>query len=165
VLGAGNVLLGDEGVGVHVVEALQDHGVPDDVEVVDAGTAVLDALAALGRVDTLIVVDAVEAAGPPGAIYRFSPDSVMTAEVPPPMSLHDIGLLDTLEMAGQIGLRPGNSIVFGVVPEKVDWGLDLSPAVAARVPELVDRVCDEIERVREAGVPANASELSGTRKE
>ena len=73
------------------------------------------------------------------------------------MSLHDIGLLDALEMADQIGLRPGSTVVFGVVPAEVDWGLELSPEVAARVPELVDRVVEEARGQREAGIPVNPS--------
>ena len=161
VLGVGNILLRDEGVGVHVVRALKERGVPDDVNVVDAGTAALDALAVLGKVDKLVVIDAVKATGPAGAVYRFSPDDVTREQQSPPMSLHDIGLLDTFAMADQIGLRPGSTVVFGVVPAEVGWGLELSPVVAARVPELVDRVVEEIGRGRKSGVPANAPENPG----
>jgi hydrogenase maturation protease len=71
------------------------------------------------------------------------------------MSLHDIGLLDTLAMADEIGLGPASTVVFGVVPDEVGWGLELSPAVAARVPELLERIVEETDRDRAAGVPGN----------
>jgi hydrogenase maturation protease len=151
----GNLLLRDEGVGIHAVRALEERGAPDGIEVLDGGTAGLDALAALGRVDKLVVIDAVEARGPAGSIYRFTPDDVAEDRAGPVMSLHDIGLLDNLAMARQIGLEPGATIVFGVVPEAVDWGLELSPAVAARVPELLELVIAETEEGRGAGIPGN----------
>lgn len=165
VLGVGNILLQDEGVGVHVARALEERGVPAGVEVIDAGTAALDALAVLGEVDRLVVIDAVDAAGPPGAIYRFSPDDVVGEQQPPPLSLHDIGLIEALEMADHIGLRPRSTVVFGVVPAAVGWGLELSPPVAARVPELVDRVAGEIGAERRAGVPVTAAGVPGASRD
>lgn len=128
---------------MHVVRALQEVDLPDGVEVVDAGTAALDALCLLGKVDKLIVVDAVAGGGPAGTVYRFAPEDV-TEESGLSVSLHDLGLLPSLEMAAQIGVGAGFTVILGVEPERMDWSLDLSPTVASRVQQVVDRVLEEI---------------------
>ena len=95
VLGAGNVLMGDDGVGVHVVKAMQEQGgLPEGIELIDAGTATLNVLGMLEGVEHLIIVDAVKSGAAPGTIYRFSPDDV-TEPSSRKVSLHQISLLET----------------------------------------------------------------------
>lgn len=141
VLGLGNLLMGDDGVGVHAAWALLNSGVPADAEVLDVGTAVLDALPALEKADRLVLVDAVKAHGEPGTVYRLSLDSFGT---PKRMaSLHGLDILRVLALGGS-GRRV-EAIVIGVEPDHIGWSTALSPAVAAALPQVLDQVRRELE--------------------
>jgi hydrogenase maturation protease len=132
VLGVGNLLLGDEGVGVHVARLLRQQSSLDDVEVLDIGTAILDALPVLENCDRVILVDAVKAGGEPGTIYQmplseFNEKSVIA-------SMHGFDLHRVMRLVQRSS--PPEVIVIGVEPATIDWSLDLSPAVAGALPAL-----------------------------
>jgi hydrogenase maturation protease len=143
VLGLGNLLLGDEGVGVHAARALLAGDV-HDAEVLDVGTAILDALPALERARRIVVVDAVEAGGTPGSIYRFPIESARPQATL--AGLHGFDLTRVLALAGA-GPGPRDVVVLGVEPERIEWSLELSATVAAAMPDLLSAVRREIERV------------------
>jgi hydrogenase maturation protease len=146
VLGLGNVLLQDEGVGVRVIERLQAaYAFPNDVTVLDGGTLGLDLLHVLEESDRAVVVDAVKAAKEPGALVRLR-----NAEIPaflgPKVSPHQVGLQDLLGLAQLRGHFPGEVILLGVQAERLEPGLDLSPAIAAQVEPLAAKVLEELAR-------------------
>ncbi|HIQ01988.1 MAG TPA: hydrogenase maturation protease [Anaerolineales bacterium] len=144
VLGVGNILLRDEGVGVRVIEALREMPLPEGVELLDGGTAALDLVHFLAGRRKLIVVDAVQAGQEPGAVFRFTPDDLSWGGGEG-LSLHQMGLLDGLAMADLLADGPPREVVvFGVQPGELGWGLDLSPAVAAAVSRVVRLVLDEL---------------------
>ncbi len=147
VLGVGNILLSDEGVGVRVVEAMEGRELPDDVELFDGGTASVDLLDSLANRDRVIVIDAVNGGSEPGTLYRFTPDDI-TNQKQSFISLHQIGLLETLTIASYLGCAPREVIIFGIEPRKVSWGLELSPEVAAVVPRVIELVLSELSCVR-----------------
>lgn len=140
-MGIGNLLLSDDGVGVHAAQALTGRKLPEWVEVLDVGTAFLDALPALEQVERIIVIDAVKAAGEPGSIYRLPLEKCS----PRPMdTLHNFDIFGMLALADNV--LPVQVVVLGVEPEKLDWGTDLSPRVSRALPDLLDHVCRELER-------------------
>lgn len=145
VLGLGNVLLRDEGIGVHVIRALEHSpGARTDVELWDGGTAgfaLLDVLAARRRV---IVVDAVDTGAAPGTIVRLTAAD-LAARPAVQVSLHELGLADTLLAARRLGIAPTELVIIGIQPEALTWGLELSPTLARRVPELIRRVLAELD--------------------
>jgi len=143
VLGIGNILRRDEGVGVRVIEALRDEDVPDDVELFDGGTFGAELIDVIADRAGVIVIDAIEHEGAPGSVFRFSGDD-LAAHASASLSVHEIGLLDTLRMAKQLGCSPKEVLVLGVVPEDVGPGLELTPAVAKQVPKIVERVLEEL---------------------
>lgn len=143
VLGLGNILLRDEGVGVRVIEALASHPLPADVELCDGATAGLGLLDVLADRRKVIVVDALAGDRPPGTVLRLTRDDL--AEPAAVLSVHEFGLLETLAAARLLGLEPDDVVVFGVRPEAVEYGLELSPTIARLVPELVARVLTELE--------------------
>jgi hydrogenase maturation protease len=146
VLGLGNILLGDEGVGVRVVERLQQlYWFPEEVQVLDGGTLGLDLLSYVGAADRLLVVDAVEMNAAPGVIARLEGDEV-PAFLSVKLSPHQVGLADLLATARLCGLCPEELVLWGVQPEVIDLRLDLSPLVAAQVDVLVDRAVAELDR-------------------
>lgn len=143
ILGVGNVLLSDEGVGVHVVNAMKDRNLPHDVELFDGGTAALDLLDVLADREKVIVIDAVKGGEEPGAIYRFTPSDV-TTQGQLLTSIHQISMLETLTMAEHLGCTPREVIIFGIEPKEIDWGMELSPEVTKVVPRVIELVLSEL---------------------
>jgi len=131
VVGLGNVLLKDDGVGVHAVRELRKI-LPRRILAVDVGTAVLDALHLFEWADRIIGIDAMQGGGPPGTIYTFGVDDVDDQGVK--ASLHEMGLIAGLRfMKGQ---RPFVTML-AMEPEAMDFGLELSAPVRAALPKLV----------------------------
>lgn len=142
-LGIGNILLGDEGIGVRVIELLQAHYCfPDEVQVLDGGTKALDLVPYL-EVQKLLVIDAVEAAQPPGTIVKLHGDEV-PACLYRRLSPHEVGLADLLSITQLRGLEPPQITLIGIQPATLDVGLELSPVVRNRLPDLVDLVVQEV---------------------
>jgi hydrogenase maturation protease len=144
VLGAGNILLSDEGIGVRVVEALQErYQVPECVELLDGGTCGMDLLDVIAERDHLIIVDAVNTGSPPGTLVRLH-DGQIPAVFRTKSSPHQLGLQDVLALLGLLETAPRHVTVIGVQPESLDLGLALTPTIAARLDALVRMVVDEL---------------------
>jgi hydrogenase maturation protease len=147
VLGLGNVLLSDEGVGVRIVEALDaSHDLPAEVEVLDGGTSGMDLLDTVADRDCLIVADAVNADGPAGRLIRLENDDIRQL-FETRFSPHQLGLSDLLANLRLIGKAPRRVIVVGVVPQNLSLGLDLSPAAADGRDAAVAMIVDELSRL------------------
>jgi hydrogenase maturation protease len=150
VLGIGNILLKDEGVGVHAVRELaaraERGGSPGrhGVELYDGGTFGIDLLDTLANRRKVIVIDAVRADAAPGTVLRFTAADLVRPGRPD-LSLHQVGLFETLAMARQLGCAPEEVVIFGIVPMALDPGLELSPEVAAVVPKVVELVLAELD--------------------
>jgi len=142
VLGVGNLLRQDEGVGVHAVRALLGAQFEEWAELVDGGTAVFEALSGWEQIGKLIVIDAVRAGREPGSISRLSLRDVADRTAPA-LSVHEHGLLDALGSLQQAGLRVGEVVIYGVEPANAGWGTDLSASVAESLPLLAARLREE----------------------
>ena len=147
VVGIGNILLRDEGIGCHVVHALEEMSLPD-VEIIDGGTS-LDVLQLLGDADKLVIVDAVEGGGLPGQIYRFHPEDI-TLEQQPLLSLHDMSLIDNLKLM-QLWHNIDEAVIIGVEPGEIGWGLELSSNVQERMPQIIDAILSELNDISPKG--------------
>ena len=143
VLGVGNILLRDEGVGVRAVEVLGKTDLPDGVEALDGGTLGIDLVDLIAGRERLIVIDTVRAGGPPGTIYRLSVDDLLHPDVPN-LSLHQTGLLEALQMAEHLGCAPRDVLIFGIEPRAIHYGLELSEDIAAVVPKVIALVLAEV---------------------
>jgi len=135
IAGLGNYLLQDDGVGVHAVRALQQTPLPG-VIVAEVGTAVLGALHLLEWAEKILAIDAMQAGGTPGTIYAFEVDDVAGPGMQ--ASLHELNLLAALRFLPR-QTKP-EILIVGIEPKTIDYGLDLSPAVAAALPELTREV-------------------------
>jgi hydrogenase maturation protease len=140
ILGIGNLLLADEGVGVHIARALRQEGLPENVEALEVGTAFLDALPEIERADRIIIVDAMRADHAPGTVYRVPFDDCVKPECI--ASLHGFDLSRTIYLAGRE--TPPEVIVIGVEPARIDWGTELSPEIQEMVPLILEAVRAEI---------------------
>lgn len=144
-LGVGNVLLTDEGVGIRAIKELEKMGFPEGVEFIDGGTAGYGLIPMIEGATKLIVVDAVDADAEPGTIYRFTPEDVAPDnESPEPrFSLHDVGLVEALQLAKFMG-NDCDTVIFGIQPKSLDWGLELTPELEEKLPRLLELVAEEI---------------------
>lgn len=142
ILDIGNLILKDEGIGVHVVRTLEEKKLPPEVDLVDGGTATMDLLSVIYESERIIVIDALKAGGEPGTIYRCLPEDLMGTS-DRPLSLHQLGLLDVLGMSRQLG---GNAavIIIGVEPKEISWGLELTEELQAAVPKVIKAVKKEL---------------------
>lgn len=144
VLGVGNILLQDEGVGVRAIEHLQKHyHFPQEVQVLDGGTMGLDLLSYLEGVDRLLVIDAVDAHRPPGTVVRLT-NGEIPALLGRKLSPHQIGLADLLSVAELRDLTPKQVVLIGVQPAELETGLDLSPTIRGQMTSIVDMILKEV---------------------
>lgn len=146
VLGLGNILLRDEGVGVRVIERLRDRYVfPDNVMVLDGGTLGLDLLTYFEEASHVVIVDAIYAGKEPGTLMRLTNDEI-PAFLGLKVSPHQVGLQDLLGLARLRGRFPDEVILWGVQIERLEPGLALSPRVAAQIETLCAHVNEELTR-------------------
>ncbi len=157
VLGIGNILLSDEGVGVHVINRFQEtFSIPDGVEVIDGGTMGLDLMPYFEGRSHVIVVDAMCTDGQePGTIRRFSGSQVMHM-LGERISPHQIGLSDLLACTEVDSQLPEHIVLLGIVPESLDTSLELTPIIQAKVDDLLRMLCDELEA---AGIPLKSKHV------
>lgn len=147
VLGIGNVLLQDEGVGVHALLELQRRFEIDDaVELLDGGTAGVELLRYLDGKEHVVVVDAIAAGHPAGTVFRVEGEDVPRT-FHQRISPHQIGLSDVLATALITDTAPAGIVMFGVEPQSLATGLALTPAVEASLDKLVGAIVDELRRV------------------
>jgi hydrogenase maturation protease len=145
VVGLGNPLRGDDGIGVRVVQALMERPLPAGVEVVDGGTQGLGLVSLLEDRRRVIVVDAANVGRTPGEFVRFTPEEAKLLGGDQRLSIHEAGLRDALLLAQVLGVLPDEVVILGVQPANMDWDQDLSPAVLAALPRLVAAVLEELD--------------------
>lgn len=144
VLGVGNVLLSDEGIGVRVVERLEaGYQLPPEVELIDGGTCGMEMLEQLENLDALIVVDCVRHGQPPGTPVLIKGDGVPVF-FRTKLSPHQVGLSDVLASLEFTGRAPAYTAIIGIQPESLELGMEPTPVVAARIPELLASVLAEL---------------------
>ncbi|MGQ9649863.1 MAG: HyaD/HybD family hydrogenase maturation endopeptidase [Phycisphaerae bacterium] len=143
VLGVGNILLRDEGVGVRVIEAMREMAMPPGVEVVDGGTAGADLLDIISDRHKVIVVDAMDAGLEPGTILRLRAEDLASAGRPL-ISLHELALTETIAAAQIVGSMPDELIIWGIQPKDIRPGDVLSAQIASSVPRLIEQILLEL---------------------
>lgn len=143
VLGIGNLLLKDEGIGVRVVERMRDMSLPADVEIMDGGTMGIDLIYAIEGRKKVIVIDAVATDSPPGTLYRFT-DKDLEYNSAVLQSAHEINFPSALRSLQFLGNRPGEIIFIGIKPADMSEGLDLTPAIEEKIPRIIELVMKEL---------------------
>jgi hydrogenase maturation protease len=159
VLGLGNLICADDGLGVAAVHRLLElYEAPDGVRVLDGGTLGLALLPYLEDSERVILVDAIADDAPAGSLVRLTGDDVAPA-MAERLSVHQVGVADLLDGARWRDRMPPTLVLLGIVPQTVELGLARSASVEKRVPELVERIVEETRRLgfefrpREAHVP------------
>lgn len=160
VLGLGNVLCGDDGLGVVAVHLLQRrYRAPDGVSVLDGGTLGLSLLPYLEEAGEVILVDAIRADGPPGSFVRLEGDDVAPA-VAARLSVHQVGVVDLLDGAHWRERYPSRLVLLGLVPETLELGLARSAPVEKALPGLVEKVLVEARASGHEFIPKASDEAA-----
>jgi hydrogenase maturation protease len=145
ILGIGNLLLTDDGFGVHVINALREIPLPPSVTLIEAGIVSHQLIPDFHEADLLIFIDAVEAGDTPGSIFRFRPED-MQFMTQLKTSLHELSLMDVLQMTALTGERP-ETIIIAVQPKEVNaWSLEMNEEVKAAIPKVIDLVLEELKK-------------------
>jgi len=146
ILGCGNTLMGDDGVGIRVIEKLQEMKLPENIEIIDAGVGGMAILSWIEDADKVVIVDAVQTGNePPGTVYMFT-----DKELPPSdmfmLSLHDLNLVDTINVGRVVQKMPDEIVIIGVEVKRVaEFTKELTPEVEGAIPEVLDLVLKELE--------------------
>jgi hydrogenase maturation protease len=158
ILGLGNPLYGDDGVGPAVVQLLKERELPPEVEVLDGGTAGLGLLDTIAGRRRLLVVDAAEMGRPAGTVLRLSPEEARLVQEQAPLSPHQVGLAEVFDLAARLEMAPAEVLIFAVQPEYLGWRQELSPSVQQSLPGLVSVILAEV------GIPSKRSDGSVTQQ-
>lgn len=145
ILGIGNEILQDEGVGIHVIRELAKETLPEEVELLEGGTAGMELLPSLEGVDHLIVVDSIQAEDEPGSVFAFSPEEIKIFPDGCQVSAHQVGVFNLINSAALLDRLPPTKII-GIQPKEITWGLEMSPEVAKVVPKVLQLIHEEVEK-------------------
>jgi hydrogenase maturation protease len=144
VLGLGNTIMTDDGFGVRVVDTLSSrYRFEGPVRVLDGGTLGLDLLPQLEGVDSLLIIDALDMRACPGEVFRIEGEEVPRAFASK-LSVHQMGLQDLLAVAELQGHVPSRLVVWGVQPERIEMGTELTATVAGALDRVVNAVVEEL---------------------
>jgi hydrogenase maturation protease len=151
IIGIGNVLLGDEGVGIHAIRKLRERALPPHVDVVDGGTAGVDLLGLMEGYEKVVIIDAVDAGVRPGTVFRFAPEDVSSEAGGVALSLHQTEVLEVLRLGEYLGRDLPPVVIYGVQPEAMDWSTSLTETLAQQMEYLLDAVQEEISLTGNSG--------------
>jgi hydrogenase maturation protease len=144
-IGLGNILMQDEGVGVHVVKAVQERfAVPPELDIVDGGTAGLDLLPFLEGRDRVLLVDAVDFGKEPGFIGELVNEAIPAAFGKDKASLHHVGLAEVLATARLLDILPREICLIGIQPQAIDLGLELTELLQQHLEDLIARISHKL---------------------
>jgi hydrogenase maturation protease len=147
VLGVGNILLMDEGIGVHAVRSFWEETWPESVDFIDGGTFTQDLFYLFQEYEHILVLDVVKGGREPGTIYRLEEKDLRDNQQQS-LSLHDVDLLDSLKMAEMLGSRPRLKVI-GIEPHTLDWDLEMTPVLREAFPKFMEAARREIQGILE----------------
>ena len=149
VIGLGNPLMADEGVGTVLVDELAKLALAgklpaDTIEYLDGGCGGMYLLHSVAEREKVIFIDCTLMGAEPGTIRRFTPDDVKSVKQMAHLSLHEVDILKVIELARQIGQCPDEIVIFGVEPVKIEPQMHLNDAIAAKIPDYIAAIETEI---------------------
>jgi hydrogenase maturation protease len=145
VLGLGNPLMSDEGIGIFFINKLSEYsGKYPSVDFIDAGTGGLNILHLLEGRNKAVFIDCANMGVQPGTIKRFSPDQVKSVKQLAHQSLHEQDLIKIIEMAKQLDQCPKEIVIFGIQPKNVSFGQSLSEELEKNIDNYISVICKEL---------------------
>ena len=138
IMGVGNYILSDEGIGIHAIKAMEDMEWPENVEIYDCGTTGILSFHKFIEADVLIAIDAVALKEDPGTVVVYDKEDIMLSKVPMKISPHQIGFQETLLQTGLYNKTPEVVKLIGVVPDSYAAGIGLSECCKAALPKIIE---------------------------
>jgi hydrogenase maturation protease len=157
IVGIGNNLLQDDGVGIHALHHFEAHHADTDVNCLDAGTVGLALMDRLANLQGLVAVDAMRLGKPPGTVTVLEGEEMDRHLRNHHGSVHELGLSDILDALRLCGDLPANRALVGIEPESVDWGTEPTASVAAAIPAATARIRDLVHGWRGHSAPEEDS--------
>jgi hydrogenase maturation protease len=154
IIGIGNILLQDDGVGVHVIKQLENETLPSTIELVDGGTSTLDTLSYFLDYKKVIVVDCLRAGLDPGTIYKIKPEDIKNYQTNN-LSIHDVQILDVVKMANLMEKYP-EVVIFGIEPKEISLNLTMTDLMNAKIPEIIANIKKELSEAEVAAGETDA---------
>lgn len=142
ILGIGNILLKDDGIGIHVVKQIEDEKFPSTIEVVDGGTSTLDTLSYFLGCKKVIVIDSLKAGYEPGTIYKIKPEEIKNYKREN-LSIHDVQILDVVKLANMYDKYP-DVIIFGIEPKEISFDTEMTECMKMKIPEVINLIKKEL---------------------
>ncbi len=155
VMGIGNILMQDEGIGVHIVRKLETYQFHPHIDLIDGGNMGMDLLPFFDEHDKIIIVDAVDFEKEAGFIDIIENDDIL-ALFTTKMSLHHLGLKDVLSYAKLLGQTPEDLCLVGIQPEKVELSMQLSDTVNSRCDKMINLVLEKLKQWDVASSPVKS---------
>ncbi|WP_298438745.1 HyaD/HybD family hydrogenase maturation endopeptidase [Geobacter sp.] len=145
IFGAGNLILSDEGFGVHVVKYLEDnYTFPEEVELFDGGTLGIMVTHKIEEAERVYIVDTLDTAGEPGEVFRYEKEEIMLNRLPVKLSPHQIGIQEMLYISEMRGGCPDAISLLGIIPQSFDPGNELSPPLNEKLPQVAGLLVEEL---------------------
>jgi hydrogenase maturation protease len=143
VIGVGNLLLGDEGVGIHAVNELKKMSFSSNVDIIDGGTMGIDLLFLIEDAEHAIIIDCLDSGEKPGTLFRVPAEEIFAGPGREKYSLHEMDLVDVLSTGRNLHMLP-HVVIFGVQPGEISVSLELTPEVRNTLPRLLKLISAEI---------------------
>lgn len=143
IIGFGNVLMGDDGAGIHLLRRLEQQNLPAGVELLDGGVSSFAALTALQQASSAILVDSMAGGGRPGEVYRLTGGDLEEPAVAVPLSAHDFSLLDSLRLARRTMELPP-LVLYGIEPASLELSMELSPQVSEALDKVTTHILNDL---------------------
>ncbi|MBS1257381.1 MAG: Hydrogenase 1 maturation protease [Candidatus Scalindua arabica] len=146
IIGIGNLLLMDEGIGIHAINELEEHKLPENVDIYDGGTGGFKLIDLMHGAARVIFIDAVESGKAPGTVTIFSSEDVHSIYHKKKYSLHDTDLMEVIKITELLEAPPKIEIV-GIQPKTINYGTTLSKELRDAMPDIINTVLNRIEKV------------------
>jgi hydrogenase maturation protease len=140
VLGIGNIIMGDEGFGLHVIRRLKEIGMPDNIILEEGGVGGFELLGSLQGIEKLVVVDIMMLPLPPGELKVFEPGDLPTEPGKAIVSFHQIGVLELVNIWGMMGNKEPEVTFIVTCPHNIDWGTELSEPLKPAVEKAANMI-------------------------
>ncbi|GIM27737.1 hydrogenase 2 maturation protease [Clostridium polyendosporum] len=142
VVGIGNILLRDDGIGIHVINMLQKEPQEKNVEIFDGGTCIFSLIDIFVKNHKVIIVDSLKGGHPPGTVYKVTPEELGSC-IKANSSLHDVQVLDILNSVKLMGYSP-EVIIIGVEPKEIFYDMDISSTLREQIPKIIEVIKEEL---------------------
>ena len=146
IVGVGNILMGDEGIGVVLVKLLEKNKYTEKIDFIDAGTSFFNVVSGLRNYDKVIIIDSVLGGKSPGTMYRFEISDIEETGINGMLSAHDLGVMQSIKLEKLVGDFPEDTVFFGIEPKSIDLSMELSDKVQEKVEQIIDKIVEELKK-------------------